>query len=795
MVLNIPLSVYQYLLRLAVAITVIGSIYYYNLPTTNRIMKISAAWFMIAMVFNLINMDVTLGHYQKNTNKIGPKGVVGKIGPKGFKGDSFTCGSICGTNTKEYEGDNIDENGNLNPSENIKIGKCVFPFTYKYTSQYEPIKACKGDETFEQSLRCFDVQSNGTPIDSKIPINGNESGVCATKIDLIKKTPLKWAYTQNSEKLKKLREKNNELANSEAQFQKTNTGIVDMQIVSGAKSNVECPAGYKKIEKDLNEASSGAYVYACKKDGTSSIGVGHIGIARNAESCEDVDNLDHDDIVKFKKLPVDLNKDTETAGYRPEKLYMCLGYTSKNFITDIQFKNESDFDNSDFKMINTDLNEGTDGNPIYLYYSKTRLDFTTLNTAFLFKNQLYFFIRDKFYSLNSKGKMSVPIDIKNKFGKLPENVDGAFIFNRDDKLYFFSGNLVYQYNQNKMKLSEGYPKKIENVFKGIPSNIDSVFSSQNDGNTYFFKDRFVYKFNTTSNKVEEGYPRLIKTRFPGAPDNPDAVFYSSLDNKTYFLRGNRYWLLKPNESVEAGYPKPIMDKFPGLGVIPESQTYFTAANTFSDSHYFFFGGNGRKYMYKLNKKTLKLGPGKLISETFKEAPNQFDCMYFNDITRNYYMFSGMYVYVYKGSAYSMTHNRKMAALLYTELPDNIDCAFKVPNDRSVFLLKGITLFKYTLNEDNETFSSEETIDLSKSLPKLFNERQSLDAVVYIEKRNGLDVFAAIQGIKTAKFSYNPNNEDNAFKFNLIDTKLDFLDSDVSSFYSVSKKQGLKVRQN
>ena len=65
MVLNIPLSVYQYLLRLAVAITVIGSIYYYNLPTTNRIMKISAAWYMIAMVFNLINMDVTLGHYQK----------------------------------------------------------------------------------------------------------------------------------------------------------------------------------------------------------------------------------------------------------------------------------------------------------------------------------------------------------------------------------------------------------------------------------------------------------------------------------------------------------------------------------------------------------------------------------------------------------------------------------------------------------------------------------------------------------------------------------------------------------
>ena len=57
----------------------------------------------------------------------------------------------------------------------------------------------------------------------------------------------------------------------------------------------------------------------------------------------------------------------------------------KDFITDIQFKNVSDFEDVDFKMLNTDLNEGTDGNPIYLYYSKTRLDFTTLNTAFLFK--------------------------------------------------------------------------------------------------------------------------------------------------------------------------------------------------------------------------------------------------------------------------------------------------------------------------------------------------------------------------------------------------------------------------
>ena len=50
------------------------------------------------------------------------------------------------------EGDNIDENGNTNPSNNIKIGKCVFPFVYKYTNQYTPLKPCKSDGSYEENL-------------------------------------------------------------------------------------------------------------------------------------------------------------------------------------------------------------------------------------------------------------------------------------------------------------------------------------------------------------------------------------------------------------------------------------------------------------------------------------------------------------------------------------------------------------------------------------------------------------------------------------------------------------------
>ena len=110
MIFQLPLSVYRYLLRFSVAMVIIGGFYYYNLATTNRVMKIASAWFMIIMSVNLINMDVTLGHYLKNRNKLGPKGETGIRGPKGFKGES-SSGSICGNQKGEGT---IRWDGNVN---------------------------------------------------------------------------------------------------------------------------------------------------------------------------------------------------------------------------------------------------------------------------------------------------------------------------------------------------------------------------------------------------------------------------------------------------------------------------------------------------------------------------------------------------------------------------------------------------------------------------------------------------------------------------------------------------------
>jgi len=792
MIFDIPLSVYRYLLRLSVAIVVIGGVYYYNLNTTNRVMKIASAWFMIVMTMNLINMDVTLGHYLRNQNKKGPRGVEGSKGPKGFKGDSLRCGSICGGITKPYEADNIDENGNINPSNNIKLGKCVFPFVYKYTNQYEPIKPCESGENLE---RCYDIDVNGNPVDPNIPKNSSEGGVCATQLD-VKGNPVKWGYTKNSEKILLLREKNKELAREEGEYQKTNSGIVDVQVIKGIRSDIQCPPGYKKIEKDLNEGSSGAYVYACKKMGTSNLGVGHIDIARNREKCADISTLGEEDkkkILKYKRLPVDLNADTNITGYTPNKLFMCLGMTNRDFLTDVRFENNADLQDDDFSMNTIDLNETTDGSPVYMYTSKTRLDFTTMDTAFVFDNFIYFIILDKFYTFNKRYKASDPYPIVDKFGKLPENINAAFVNGQDNKLYFFAGELVYQYNSRLMKISDGYPKKISELFSGVPSNIDAVFTNPKDNNTYFFKDRLVYKYNTTSKRVEEGYPRNIGTKFPGAPDNPDAVLYNNFDGKIYFLRGNQYWVLKENETLAAGYPKAIAEKFPGLGVVPDTQSYFNISNTFSGSDLFLFGGRNRQFYFKFNKKTMKLSGERKITDLFKKAPEYFDCVVFNDITRNYYLFEGIYVHIYKGSATSMTARRKLAADIFQEFPDNIDAMFQIPNSDLMFAVKGPSFVKYSLESNTKTFKLIEAFDASETVPFL---KDGVDGIVFIENKGNNTIFAGIRGIKFGLFKFNNDTE----SFSTDSNSMNYLDSEDSPFYSRKKVEnkwvevGLKVRQ-
>lgn len=782
-IMDIPISFYRYLLRISVVVTVLGSLWYYNLDTTPRLLKITVAWFLVIMTMNLINMDVTLGHYKKNKIKRGIKGISGSRGPKGFKGSGETCGSICGPNVKPMEADNLDDNGNINTNENILIGPCKFPFVYKYTNQYAPLKPCT---EVTDNLTCYDIDKNDNPIDPKIPPNG-KGGVCATLLDN-KNNPIRWGYTKDSDKLIALRTQNEYLNEKDKEYQKTNTGILDIELVKGRRSDTQCPSGYKKLDTDLNEASNGSYVYACTREGISSKGVSHVNIAVENEDCQSVfsSNLSADQFSKVtntKKLPVNLNADVTELN--PVNMYMCLAYGNKNYLTDIKFKNDRNFtsENSDFTLIDKNLNEGTNGNEIYMYVSRTKFDFKALDTAFYYDKKIYFFTNNYFVTYDKNFQVSTQEEILNKFGRLPNLINGAFVNPDDNDLYFLSGSEVYKYNRKKMNIEEDYPKKISDVFNGIPDNIDSVLTFT-DKNLYFFKDKFIYKYSRRSNKVETGYPRLIKTRFPGAPNNPDAVFLNENDKTVYFIRGNQYWELDINEDIKSGFPRYLKDKF-GATTTNPTESFFSACNTEDPNKILFFGGIQGNSYYEFNKISYEINDEKPIQHLFKNAPPTFDTIYFNDFTQTYYIFkdSNLYYYKFVGDKKS---NMRGIRFIYKGFTGSVQNAFQIKNTKTVYLLQASKMIKYQLNDNFIDFKQITSVEKPKFFP------DNLDSIFFHNlDKEGNHIYILLKGIQFMRIKYNPVSE----KFSKIDNTLVYLDQKGSPFFKKDEntEKGLKVR--
>ena len=59
--------------------------------------------------------------------------------------------------------------------------------------------------------------------------------------------------------------------------------------------------------------------------------------------------------------------------------------------------------------------------------------------------------------------------MKNKFGKVPDNINAAFVWNYDDKLYFFKNRFVYRIDEKKMLITV----KKNNQLIGLIYDIDN----------------------------------------------------------------------------------------------------------------------------------------------------------------------------------------------------------------------------------------------------------------------------------------------------------------------------------
>ena len=95
---------------------------------------------------------------------------------------------------------------------------------------------------------------------------------------------------------------------------------------------------------------------------------------------------------------------------------------------------------------------------------------------FLFSGELFWIFDGETFVENSPRPLTdlgLPADLKK--------LDAAFVWAKNRKTYFFSGNQYWRYNEYKSEIEEGYPMDIRDRWRGVPGEITAGFT-WSDGN-------------------------------------------------------------------------------------------------------------------------------------------------------------------------------------------------------------------------------------------------------------------------------------------------------------------------
>ena len=587
------IKIYKYLLLvLIILILLIGAIAMTRGSMIKQI-KVIVFWYLLILELNLINIYSVLSFYEKNKNRKGPKGYKGIVGPRGLKGKSVLCSScgLSGSDVTKYARSFGIEH------ENIKPGRCIFPFMQGYVYKNEPED---------------DVPP---PFGIPTPKGSNYKGWCATEVNN-QFEPVRIAFYDPN--LSQQIESEAELSKMRSQYLQSQMGILDIKLVFGNTMRLAKQmfmsryekSGYEFLEADLNEGTGGKYVHMCIRRGAEGRGVVEIKV-RYFKNKDDADanamsyhesapdgfkivnefsdpiNLNYDSGIysKSEDVPVmylyikkketnfikdiSIIKDNDTipAGFVP------LRYDSNNIPGGAEDPNASEYDLRDSNNDIVDLNRGTHSNldsPRLMLLTRQNTNIISIDTAFAYTdNAIYMFVANKFYkfsvvSVNKSIALSdgYPKLLQEKWGRLP-NLKGKKRIAGPIKVDNCS-ELDGVDNESKCERTEtcffdSISKKCEAL-----SVYDAAFVDQ-EKETYFFKGQFVYKYNPREMKIASGFPKLISSHIPGAPSSIDAIFVWAKDNATYIFKGNMHYKVDAmTKKIARGYPKNNKNRWPGF---------------------------------------------------------------------------------------------------------------------------------------------------------------------------------------------------------------------------------------
>lgn len=102
------------------------------------------------------------------------------------------------------------------------------------------------------------------------------------------------------------------------------------------------------------------------------------------------------------------------------------------------------------------------------------------------------------------------LDFPTRGENAVRRVDAVIKWQRNNKVYFFTGDKYWRYDESRRMFDCGYPRLITPAWRGLKGKIDSAYSSHDQKVTFFTEGDNYYLFDDKLVHVKEGYPKSLK---------------------------------------------------------------------------------------------------------------------------------------------------------------------------------------------------------------------------------------------------------------------------------------------